>query len=200
MQQGLEALAIESMILQGAEDGIRAMEFLKKPESLIFIERAALAIVAAFQRGNKLLIVGNGGSLCDAMHFAEELTGRFRSNRKPLPAMVFSDPGHITCTANDFGYEEVFVRGVEAFGKPGDVLVLLSTSGNSKNLIRAADAAKEMGVATFAFLGKTGGELKGQCDAEWIVTGFQYADRIQEAHMTAIHIVLEIIEREMFPT
>ncbi len=185
-------------ILHAVDDGIRAMEFLRKPESLDFIEQASLMIANCFREGNKLLIAGNGGSLCDAMHFAEELTGVFRAKRKALPAIAFSDPGHLTCTANDLGFESVFSRGVEALGKPGDVFVALTTSGNSANLVRATEKAKEIGLQTIAFLGKTGGQLKGMSDLEWIVDGFTYSDRIQEAHMAAIHIIIQMVEQELF--
>lgn len=185
-------------ILQAIEDGVRAIEFLRKPESLEFIHNATKVISECFQSGGKLLIAGNGGSLCDAMHFAEELTGVFRHKRKALPAIALSDPGHLTCTANDLGYEGVFSRAVEALGKTGDVFVALTTSGNSANLLHAVPVAKAQGMKTIAFLGKSGGKLKGMTDLEWIIDGFTYSDRIQEAHMTAIHIIIEMVEKELF--
>lgn len=185
-------------ILQAVEDGVRAVEFLKKPESLSFIESSAKTIAECFKSGGKLLIAGNGGSLCDAMHFAEELTGIFRSKRKALPAIALSDPGHLTCTANDLGYEGVFARAVEALGKPGDIFVALTTSGNSPNLVHAVPLAKTLGLKTISFLGKSGGKLKGTSDLEWIIDGFKYSDRIQEAHMMAIHIIIEMVEKELF--
>ncbi len=185
-------------ILQAVEDGVRAVEFLKRPESLIFIESSAKTIADCFRKGNKLLIAGNGGSLCDAMHFAEELTGIFRAKRRALPAIALSDPGHLTCTANDLGYEGVFSRAVEALGKAGDIFVALTTSGNSPNLVHAVPLAKIMGMKTISFLGKTGGKLKGESDLEWIIDGFKYSDRIQEAHMMAIHIIIEMVEKELF--
>lgn len=189
---------MEKAILAAVEDGVRAINFLKLPHSQAFIRSAALMIVEAFKQGRKLLIAGNGGSLCDAMHFAEELTGVFRNKRKALPAIALSDPGHLTCTANDLGYEGVFARSIEALGKPGDVFIALTTSGNSLNLIQAVEVAKQMGLKTITFLGKTGGHLKQKSDLEWIVEGFKYSDRIQEAHMTAIHIIIEMVEKEMF--
>lgn len=189
---------METKILKAVDDGVRAIEFLKKPESVDFIRNSARMIADCFRNGNKLLIAGNGGSLCDAMHFAEELTGIFRHKRKALPAIALSDPGHLTCTANDIGYEGVFSRAVEALGREGDVFVALTTSGNSSNLIHAVPVAKEMGLKTIAFLGKSGGQLKGTADLEWIIDGFTYSDRIQEAHMTAIHIIIEMIEHELF--
>lgn len=189
---------MQQKILQAVDDGVRAVEFLKKPESLLFIQNAAKVIADCFRKGNKLLIAGNGGSLCDAMHFAEELTGIFRHKRKALPAIALSDPGHLTCMANDVGYHDVFSRAVEALGREGDVFVALTTSGNSSNLVQAVPIAKSMGLKTISFLGKTGGKLKGVSDLEWIIDGFSYSDRIQEAHMTAIHIIIEMIEHELF--
>jgi len=189
---------MQQKILQAVDDGVRAIEFLKKPGSLVFIQNAARAIADCFRKGNKLLIAGNGGSLCDAMHFAEELTGIFRHKRKALPAIALSDPGHLSCMANDVGYHDVFSRAVEALGREGDVFVALTTSGNSQNLVQAVEMAKAMGLGTISFLGKTGGKLKGVSDLEWIIEGFSYSDRIQEAHMTAIHIIIEMIEHELF--
>jgi len=185
-------------ILRGVEDGIRAINFLKNPESLDFIEAATKVIAACFQSGNKLLIAGNGGSMCDALHFAEELTAQFRGPRRALPAIALSEQGFLTAVGNDMGFERVFSRGVEALGTPGDVFISLTTSGNSINLIRAVQMAKEKGLKTISFLGKTGGPLKGQSDLEWIVPGFKYSDRIQEAHMTAIHIIIEQVEELLF--
>ena len=179
-------------------DVIRAAEFLKESSSFDFIEISSEWIAECFQSDGKILIAGNGGSLCDATHFAEELTGVFRERRKPLPAIVLSEPGHITCVGNDLGFEEVFSRGIEAFGRPGDIVVLLTTSGNSSNIVKAAACAKRKGLKTIAFLGKTGGKLRGCCDLEWIVPGFGYSDRIQETHMAAIHVIIEIVEKRLF--
>lgn len=189
---------MQKSILTAVEEGIRAIQFLKRPESVTFIESAAATIADCFRKGGKLLIAGNGGSLCDAMHFAEELTGVFRAKRRGLPAIALSDPGHLTCTANDLGYEGVFSRAVEALGKEGDLFIALTTSGNSPNLLHAVPLAKEMGIKTIAFLGKQGGKLKGMSDLEWLVEGFPFSDRIQEAHMTAIHIIIEMVEKELF--
>jgi D-sedoheptulose 7-phosphate isomerase len=185
-------------ILQAVADGVRAIEGMKEPAVLSFIEQTATLIADAFRSGHKLLICGNGGSLCDAMHFAEELSGLYREKRPALPAIALSDPGMLSCIGNDLGYEHVFARGVEAYGQPGDVLVLLTTSGNSSNLLPAVKIAKERGLTTVAFLGKTGGKLKGEAHLEWIVSGFRWSDRIQEAHMTAIHIIIEQIEKLLF--
>lgn len=189
---------MKESILQSVDDAIRAAKMLKTPGSLFFIEKAAEQIAGAFQNRHKILIAGNGGSLCDAMHFAEELTGQFRGKRAALPAIALSDPGHLSCVANDMGFDQVFARGVEAFGQPGDIFIALTTSGNSPNLIAAVHEAKQKGLYTIAFLGKTGGKMKGLCDLEWIISGFAYSDRIQEAHMAAIHIIIETVEQHLF--
>lgn len=188
----------KEQILHAVEDAVRAVEFLREPQSVAFIENSASAISDCFRKGGKLLIAGNGGSLCDAMHFAEELTGQFRGRRKALPAIALAEVGHLTCVANDMGYDEVFSRGVEAYGKPEDIFIGLTTSGNSPNILKAVLLAKEMGLKTIAFIGKSGGQLKGLCDLEWHVPGFKFSDRIQEAHMTAIHIIIELVEKELF--
>jgi D-sedoheptulose 7-phosphate isomerase len=189
---------VQSAILKSVKDGVRAIEILSSGESLKFIEGAAWALIDCYKSGGKLIIAGNGGSLCDAMHFAEELTGYFRKKRPALPAIALADPGHLTCVGNDVGFNEVFARGVEAHGRKGDLFIALTTSGNSKNLVRAVQVAKEKGMQVITFLGKEGGALKGQGDYEWIVSGFKYSDRIQEAHMAAIHIIIEMVERELF--
>lgn len=185
-------------ILQSVEDAIRAVSFLKTEKSLLFIEAVSSLMTSCFQRGNKILIAGNGGSLCDAMHFAEELTGQFRKPRRAFPAIALSDPGHLSCVANDMGFSSVFSRGVEAFGVPGDLFIALSTSGNSENLVKALEVAKNQGLTTISFLGKTGGQMKGMADLELLIPGFAFSDRIQEAHMTVIHILIEEMERKFF--
>lgn len=189
---------MESSLHQSVEEAVKAAEILRKPESLAFMEQSAKMIAGAYAQKKKLLIAGNGGSLCDAMHFAEEMTGQFRWKRRALPAIALSDPAHMSCVGNDYGFEEVFSRGVEALGEEGDVLVVLTTSGNSINILHAVKKAKERKMHTIGFLGKTGGVLRGQCDLEWIVSGFPFSDRIQEAHMAAIHIVIEQVEQKLF--
>jgi len=191
-------VSLENKILQAVDDGMRALEQLSRPPALTFIEKGALAIATCFQSGGKLIIAGNGGSLCDASHFAEELTGLFRKPRKALPAIALSEPGHLTCVGNDLGFEHVFARGLEAYGKPGDLFVGLTTSGNSPNMVLAFEKASELGLSTIAFLGKGGGKLKGQADLELVIEGFETSDRIQEAHMTAIHIMIELVEEILF--
>lgn len=165
------------------------------------IERVADLLAGAFASGRKAMICGNGGSAADAMHFAEELTGRFRADRRALPAIACTDVGHITCTANDYGFDRVFARWVEALAQPGDVLLVLSTSGNSPNILLAVEAAKSADVRTVALLGRDGGRLAGRCDHEWIVGTTRPptpADRIQEIHMLVLHTLIECIERRMF--
>lgn len=161
------------------------------------LERIALAIAERLRAGGTVLACGNGGSAADAMHFCEELTGRYRADRPAIPAVACVDPGHLTCVANDFGYEFVFSRWVEALGRRGDVLVTLSTSGNSRNVLRAVDLAKNRGLLTVALLGRGGGVLRGLCDHEIIVPG-ETADRIQELHMLALHTIVGGVERALF--
>lgn len=179
-------------------DCVRAVEQLKLPTSLLFLQQTSHAIAACFARGNKVILAGNGGSLCDVGHFAEELTGIFRKKRRALPAIALTDPGHLTCTANDLGFDQVFARGVEAYGLPGDIFIGLTTSGNSPNMIYAFQEAKQRELQTIAFLGKGGGKLKGVADWELIIEGFVNSDRIQEAHMAAIHLIIEQIENLLF--
>lgn len=186
-------------ILASIQEGVCAIELLKLPIHVDFIEKAAGLLCQCFKAGGKALIAGNGGSLCDAMHFAEELTGLYREKRPALAAIAFSDPGHMSCVANDLGFDQVFSRGIEALGKSQDVFIAMTTSGNSKNLVEAVKTAKNMGLCTIGFLGKSGGALRGVCDLELIIDGgFPYSDRIQEAHMTVIHILIEVIEKKLF--
>lgn len=186
-------------ILSSIDESIQAVSFLKNPNALEFIELTAQLLADTFRNGSKVIIAGNGGSLCDASHFAEELTGFFRQYRTALPAIVLSEPGHLTCTANDLGYDWVFSRGIEAFGKPNDLFIGLSTSGNSLNVIRAFEVAKKRQLKTCAFLGKGGGKIKGMADLELIIDGFKTSDRVQEAHMAALHIIIEMMELQLFP-
>ena len=172
--------------------------FLQVEQNIRRIGTASSMIAAAFQNGKKVLICGNGGSATDAMHFAEECTGRFRKNRPALPAIALADPSHITCVANDFGFEEIFARGVEAYGREGDIFIGISTSGNSANVIKALDAAKKAGMLTILLLGKNGGKLAGKAEVEIIAPG-ETSDRIQEIHICVLHIFVEMIERILFP-
>lgn len=190
---------MKNKILNSIQDTSRAIAQLTQPHSIAFIEAAAQMIAKAYDEGNKVIVAGNGGSLCDASHFTEELTGNFRYYRRALPAIALSEPGHITCVGNDMGFEWIFSRGVEAYGKPNDVFVGLTTSGNSPNIVNAFDAAKQMGLKTIAFIGKGGGKVKGMADLELCIDGFTTSDRIQEAHKAAIHIIIEMMEYILFP-
>lgn len=172
----------------------RAIDALDRDEAQEFFSNVMEKIINCYEREGKLLIAGNGGSLCDAMHFAEELTGFFRKERRPLAALALSDPGHMSCVSNDAGFEHVFERQVEALGREEDLLIILSTSGNSKNLVLAAQAAKKKNIPVIGFLGRGGGLVKELCSLFWCVEGFPFSDRIQEAHMAAIHMIIEAIE------
>ena len=172
--------------------------FMADEANLAQVERFVDLLVATFQSGHKVYSAGNGGSHCDAMHFAEEWTGRYRKDRKPMPALAFSDVSHITCTSNDYGFEHIFERMVQAFGGKDDVFVAITTSGNSKNLVLAAQAAKEAGMKVVGLLGKCGGEIRALCDIPIVVPGAT-SDRIQELHIKIIHIAIECAERRLFP-
>lgn len=189
---------INSKILVSVRQGVQAIQKLLEEPNLKFMEQAASIIAQGFVEGNKLILAGNGGSLCDASHFAQELTGFFRKKRPALPAIVLSEIGHLTCVGNDLSFESIFARGIEAYGRPNDIFVGLSTSGNSPNIVKAFEKAKQLKLKTIAFLGKSGGILKGSADLEMIIDGFENSDRIQEAHMTAAHIIIEMIEEKLF--
>ena len=171
--------------------------FVENEENIEKTEKISQELALAYKNGKKSLIAGNGGSNCDAMHFAEELTGRYRENRPGYPAIAISDVSHLSCVSNDFGYEYVFSRYVEAVGQKGDVLFGLSTSGNSKNILNAIEAAKDKGMKVIAMTGKDGGKMAGLADVEIRVPHFRYADRIQEIHIKVIHILMMLIEFEM---
>lgn len=172
--------------------------FVENEENIEKTEKISQELALAYKNGKKSLIAGNGGSNCDAMHFAEEFTGRFRKDRRALPSISISDSSHITCVGNDYGFDFVFAKGVEAFGQEGDFFFGISTSGNSKNIIEAVKMAKEKKLKTVALLGKDGGKLKGVCDYEFIIPG-ETSDRIQEVHMMILHIIIEGVERTLFP-
>lgn len=172
-------------------------KFLSDEGNLKNIQEAALLLANSFKAGGKVLSCGNGGSHCDAMHFAEELTGRYRENRPSYPAIAISDVSHISCVGNDFGFDAIFSRYVEGVGQKGDVLLGISTSGNSANVIKAIHAAKAKGMKVIALTGKDGGKIDGLADVEIRVPHFGYADRVQEIHIKVIHILILLIEQEM---
>jgi len=161
------------------------------------IANAIILMSEALSNGNKIISCGNGGSMCDAMHFAEELSGKFRNDRKGLAALSISDPSHITCVANDYGFDEVFSRYVEAVGNEGDILLGISTSGNSGNVINAVKIARKQGIKTIVLTGKTGGTLAELTDLEIRAPQSKYADRAQEIHIKVIHTLIDGIERAL---
>jgi D-sedoheptulose 7-phosphate isomerase len=173
-------------------------KFIEDPKNVKSIEQAIQVFVDSFNNKGRVFSCGNGGSMCDSLHFAEELTGRYRKDRAPLPATGISEAGHITCIANDFGFEHIFSRFVEAWGQKGDALLAISTSGNSANVIKAVEVAKAKGMKIVGLLGKDGGKLKDMVDVPIIVQS-PITDRIQEIHIKCIHIFIEGIERQIFP-
>lgn len=161
------------------------------------LEQAGKLMVESIKNKGKIISCGNGGSMSDAMHFAEELTGRFRDNRPSLPAISISDPSHISCVGNDYGYDYIFSRYVEGVGNQGDILLAISTSGNSVNVVKAAQAARNKGMKVVGLTGKTGGKLAELCDVELRVAHKGYADRVQEIHIKAIHALINYIEQKV---
>ncbi|AVG15143.1 MULTISPECIES: D-sedoheptulose 7-phosphate isomerase [Chromobacteriaceae] len=172
---------------------------LANPQALASVEAAAQAIIGALESGGRVFSCGNGGSMCDAMHFAEELTGRYRDNRRGMAAIAISDPSHISCVGNDYGYDEIFARYLESHARAGDVLIGLSTSGNSRNVIRAAEVARELGVKVVILTGRAGAKLEPLADVYVNTPGGSYADRVQELHIKVLHILIELTERHFFP-
>lgn len=187
---------MKTLILENLNEAQEVLEeFLTEPENIKAIEKAATIMIEAVQEGGKIIACGNGGSMTDAMHFAEELSGVFREKRPALPAISISDPSHITCTANDYSFDEIFSRYVEGVGQQGDVLLAISTSGNSMNIIKATEAAKGKGMQVIGLTGKTGGLLAGMADQEIRVRGRKHSDRIQEVHIKILHILVLLIEQ-----
>jgi D-sedoheptulose 7-phosphate isomerase len=173
---------------------------LANEPAIAAIARAADLLVATFKAGGRVYACGNGGSMSDAMHFAEELTGRYRENRPALPALAISDVGHLTCVGNDFGYSEVFARFLEGHARAGDCLVAISTSGSSANVIKAAETAKARSTKVIALTGKPASKLEALADVSICTPGGRYADRVQELHIKVIHILIDRVERAMFGT
>ena len=171
--------------------------FINNPGNINSIANAGELLVAAFNSGNKVISCGNGGSMCDAMHFAEELSGRYRNDRQALPALSISDPSHISCVGNDYGYDFIFSRYIEAVGKEGDVLLGISTSGKSANVINAINVAKKKGMKVIGLTGKDGGAMASLCDVEIRAPYSQYADRAQEIHIKVIHSLIHYVENNL---
>lgn len=171
--------------------------FISNEKNIEAINRAAETIAVSIKNGGKVFSCGNGGSHCDAMHFAEEMTGNFRDRRQALPAIVISDPSHMTCVGNDFGFESIFSRYVEGLGKEGDVLLAISCSGNSKNIVNAAEAAQKKGMKVIGLTGGNGGALAKLADVNINVSHNGYADRVQEIHIKVIHILIFLIEKHL---
>lgn len=172
-------------------------KFLSDSKNLEEIARAGDLLCGALFSGKHAFSCGNGGSMCDAMHFAEELTGRFRENRRPLAATAIADPSHLSCVSNDYGYDEVFSRYIQAWGNEGDVLLAISSSGNSSNVIKAIEAAHEKGMKVIGLTGKGGGKMARLCDVEVRAPESHYSDRAQEIHIKVIHILINYVERKM---
>jgi D-sedoheptulose 7-phosphate isomerase len=183
----------------GLREGAALIEWLRATEARDHVvERLSGKLAGCLGRSGKVLACGNGGSMCDAMHFAEELSGRFRRDRRALAALAISDPAHLSCVANDWGYDRVFARGVEAWGRAGDTLVVFSSSGNSRNIVAAAEAARAGQLTVVGLLGRDGGAVRALCD-EAIVVPAQDTGRIQEVHIKIVHLLIEGIERVLVP-
>ncbi len=193
-----QSLALIRQELEEAQ--VLLQTFLDDKNNLEKIETAAQMMAEAIQQGKKIISAGNGGSHCDAMHFAEELSGRYREDRRALPGLVISDPSHLSCVSNDYGYDYVFARYLEALGQQGDVFLGISTSGNSKNILKAATVARQKQLKVVALTGKDGGNLAQLADIEIRVPHFGYADRIQEIHIKVIHILIMRIEQIVLNT
>lgn len=186
---------IEIITNELEEAALVLRKFIDNKGNIDQIKKSADMIIEAFKDGKKIISCGNGGSHCDAMHFAEELTGRYRESRAAYPAIAISDPSHISCVGNDYGYPYIFSRYIEALGSKGDILFCLSTSGNSENILKAAEVAKSKEMKVIALTGNSGGKLSGMADREVCVPHHGYADRIQEIHIKIIHIIICLIER-----
>lgn len=171
--------------------------FVSDPKSFQSIESAGQILVKAIRSGGQIISCGNGGSMCDAMHFSEELSGRYRNDRPAYPAISISDPAHLSCVANDYGYDFVFSRMIEAVGRKGDVLFAISSSGNSENILKAIEAAKIKGMTVIGLTGKDGGKMAGLCDIEIRAPHSEYADRAQEIHIKVIHSLIDFVERNL---
>ncbi len=196
----MEAEMMKNRVLVSLNESKRALEgFLGDERRVAVVVQGAELIIAALRNGNAVYSCGNGGSMSDAMHFAEELTGRYRNDRPGLSATAISDPGHLSCVANDYGYDQVFARYLEARAKPGDALVAISTSGQSANVIQAAEFARSRGIAVVSLTGRGDSPLGRLATVDISTIDYPYADKIQELHIKILHILIELIERSFFP-
>ena len=190
----------KAFVLAALKDARSALDALiANEETLTAVADAAHLMAQSIEKGGKILSCGNGGSLCDAMHFAEEMTGRYRSNRRPYAALAISDASHMACVGNDYGYEHVFSRWVEGVARPGDVLLAITTSGTSRNIVAAARAARAKGVKVIGLTGRDGTPIVEQSDIAIVTPAGAWADRVQELHIKVIHILIELVERELDP-
>ncbi len=188
----------KQFIISKLNEGLNTLNLFLNDESNVHqIEKAINLITNSIINNNKVISFGNGGSMCDAMHFAQELTGKFNRDRSSIPAIAISDPSYITCTGNDYGFHEIFSRAVKGLGKHGDSILAISTSGNSENVINGVKSAKSLGFDTIALLGNDGGKIKDYCDVPIIIPCNNTA-RIQEVHINIIHIIIEAVENEIF--
>ena len=190
-------MELRNLIQQQFEEAQHTLVNFQSEANFSLIAQAADMMSQAIQNGGKIISCGNGGSMCDAMHFAEELSGRFRDNRRALAAISISDPSHLSCVSNDYGYDFVFSRFIEGLGQANDVLLGISTSGNSKNVILAVEAAKAKGMKTIVLTGKDGGKLAGLADIEIRAPHSNFADRAQEIHIKVIHSLILGIEHSL---
>jgi D-sedoheptulose 7-phosphate isomerase len=196
----IREVTMETHIIASLTESRSALDaFMKDGLAVPAIAHAGRLLVETFNNGGRVFSCGNGGSMCDAMHFAEELSGRYRNDRKGLPAVSISDPSHLSCVANDMGYDQVFARYLEAHGRSGDCLLAFSTSGTSANVVAAAEYAKANDITLIAMTGRPGSPLSLLADVEICAPGGKYADRVQELHIKVVHILIELVERGLFP-
>lgn len=182
------------------DEAADALAHLRHNERMLAeIASAGETLIRSLQASGRIFSCGNGGSMCDAIHFAEELSGRFRKDRRGLPAMAIADPGHLTCVGNDYGYEHVFSRYLESHARAGDVLVGISTSGKSPNVVRAAEVARDMGMSVITLTGKSGSALGALATHDICTPAGQFSDRVQELHIKVIHTLIELVERKLYP-
>lgn len=191
---------MKTIILATLQEARSALDVLLSDEAALdAIAGAGRILAGTLRREGRIFSCGNGGSMCDAMHFAEELSGRYRQDRKALAAIAISDAGHLSCVANDYGYDQVFSRYLEAHGRTGDCLLAISTSGSSRNVLAAASAAKLQGITVIGLTGRINSPLGQMAEIDICTPGGRFADRAQELHIKVIHILIELIERELFP-